>query len=278
MAKVFDFRQKWNAAAVAKARADGKYAKYPTGTAVVIGGSVNKWKPTGKDSDPSFTYSTTQRVAGPYAALQAAVQRGELAQDTLVNAYTRESAGPGGPLQAMYEQELAAHRAKPKAAAKAPLFTLSDVPGILAASKNKDNWVTKDKKKGKKGKGAAAGPRKANIVPLSKKLRDLAPGKILNVSGLKDTGAGARTITQSDKMRLKYVPGLQIASSKPETYALALNLLVAENAITEAQARQFNAAYGGAAAAAPISAVSSAASSPGVVGIVGSPGSSPLRM
>ncbi len=213
-----------------------------------------------------MTYSPKYRVAGALALLQGAMQRGELPADLLENAYTSQSAGaPGSPLHTQYMAEVRAHKAAPKASTA--VFSLRDVPGILQASKDPKNWVTKEKK-AKKAGGAAA-PRTGNIVPLSVKLSTLLPGKIINVTKLKATGKDARVINQSDKMHLKHVPGLQIASSDAAAYSMALDQLVAQGAMTVENAAQFRAQYaGGAGAGSPFG---SAASSPRGFTVGGSP-------
>ena len=270
MAKVMNFREKWTPEAVAKYRAKGEYAKYPSGNVAQITGYEQKWKNNTED----WVYSKTQRVAGPRAVLQAGVTSGVLPQNTLADVWSAMSANDPG-----FQQEVAARKALLASNKTQAKFTLQQVPQLLAAANNKDNWVTEKKVRAAKKKSGAAGARKGNIVPLGAKLRKLAPGKIINVTGIKATGAGARTIDKTAKMRLKHVAGLEIASSDARAYNVALGLLVSEGFLTQQQADMYALNFGNGAAAA--AGFASAASSPGgmmsapVIGGLRSPGGSP---
>lgn len=257
---------KINEETIAKARLGGYYSKYPKASPAYITGASAQWAGTGKNTERTMTYSPKYRIAGPLAQLQGAMQRGELPADLLEIAYTAQSAGAqGSPLHAQYMVEIRAREASPKGSTA--IFSLRDVPAILLASKDSKNWVTKDKK-AKKAGGASA-PRRGNIVPLGVKLLSLLPGKIINVTKLEPSGKGPRVINQSDKMRLKHVPGLQIASSDAAAYSMALDQLVAQGSLTIENAAEFRRQFAGGAGAA--SGFNSAASSPGLVGGVGSP-------
>jgi hypothetical protein len=270
MSKPINWGDKLTAVNIEKARANGMYVKYPKGTGGVrITGAAAQWAGKGKGTDPTMTYSPNWRVAGPLAVLQEAIRLGQLPQDLLVNAYTKDTAGnPSAQLYAQYMMEVRAREAVLASGQKVSIFTLADVPGILEASKDVKNWVTKDKKTKKAG-GAAAAPRRGNIVPLSTKLTALAPGKIINVSKLDASGKGARVSDKTDKMRLKHVAGLEIASNNAAAYSLALDQLVAQGAVTADNAATFRAQFaGGAGAASPFGV-------PQVQQVAGSPFGSP---
>lgn len=237
--KVINWNEKLNDANVNKAREKGIYVKYPKGSSVVITGAAAQWAGKGKGTDRTMTYSTKYRIAAPLQTLQAAMTASLLPRDLLENAYTSDSAGPSGPLSSAYQAEIMARKSELERGQNTSFFSLSDVPGILAASKDPKNWEVKDKKTKKAG-GASGAARRGNIVPLSLKLAGLADGKIIKVSQLDKDGKGARVVDlAANSKSLKRVDGLRITSNNMEGFNNALEQLVKQGAVTSINADEF---------------------------------------
>jgi len=262
--KVINWNEKLNEANVNKARGKGIYVKYPKGSSVVITGAAAQWAGKGKGTDPTMTYSTKYRIAAPLQTLQAAMAQGRLPNNLLEDAYTLESAGLGGLLSSAYQAEITARKMELGSGQNTSVFSLSDVPGILAASKDPKNWMVKDKK-AKKAGGASGAARRGNIVPLSLKLAGLADGKIIKVSQLDKDGKGARVVDlAANSKSLKRVEGLKITSNNMEGYNNALDQLVKQGSITAPNADEFRRRFTmQLTGAGPASPFASGASSPG---------------
>lgn len=263
--KVINWNEKLNEANVNKAREKGIYVKYPKGSSVVITGAAAQWAGKGKGTDPTMTYSTKYRIAAPLQTLQAAMAANQLPRDLLANAYTLDSAGPSGLLSSAYQAEIMTRKAELESGQNTSFFSLRDVPGILAASKDPKNWEIKDKKTKKAG-GASGAARRGNIVPLNLKLAGLAEGKIIKVSQLDKDGKGARVVDlAANSKSLKRVDGLRITSNNMEGFNNALDQLVKQGSITLPNADEFRRRFSIqlTGAIGPASPYASGTSSPG---------------
>lgn len=204
------------------------YISLPKGTTLQISGAERKWKGTDKvAADPTFTYAFMNRVAGQYNYLRT------LQDIDLVNVFTFENTREGQPMRAAYLREI---EIRDNVAKKddTPRITLTDIPGLLAASEDKTNWVNKrdittGKGKGAgKGKGGSRGPTKS----LKTRFGELRDNHWIVVTDITAQGVGAGDKIRAKKPQLGFVDPLPMASMDARGYNIALDLL-AEEGVTE---------------------------------------------
>lgn len=234
--------------------ATASYISVPKGTTIQISGAERKWKGSEKTvADPTFVYAFMNRVAGREADLRA------IPGIDFNNVFTFRNTREGQPMHDLYLRELEVRERAVKTEEAPPQLTLADIPGLLAVSADKANWITKSGGAKGKGKGKGAGVSRGPTKSLGQRLRDLRPGYWTIVSGLKDNGVGARDAQRPANPHLLFVEGLPMAASKREQYDLALDLLAGEG-VTEWAGRplsyyrdNFGRSQGGTAAVATVS-------------------------
>ena len=236
-AKIVTKGPRWTPEMAEKALHECKYIKAGDKTGPrVITGARRMWEKPGHEDD---VYLPIERLTGSReevaSILRAAGKSESEIAHALANAYTKESVlGPNATKREAFEREEQACRQYRQGLAKKsekPFRTISEMAELIKGISGSNTSSKKAPNNKKKSTNATTttttnkGPR----TSLSSKIKNLAAGKVIDVSKMNEDGTGAKTANQPKPSSKKIgVEGLPLVSSNPETYARAISILISE--------------------------------------------------
>ncbi len=253
-AKIVTKGPRWTPEMAEKALQECKYIKAGDKTGPrVITGARRMWEKPGHEDD---VYLPIERLTGSREEVasilrSAGKSESEIAH-ALANAYTKESVlGPNATKREAFEREEQACRQYRQGLAKEsekPLKTISEMAELIkgiSGSNTSSKKAPNNKKKSTNMTTTTTTTNKGPRTSLSSKIKNLATGKVIDVSKMNEDGTGAKTANQPKPSSKKIgVEGLPLVSSNPETYARAISILISEGdpdlKITEEYITKYN--------------------------------------
>ena len=237
-ARVVSKGMRWTQEAAQRAVEGNYYIKVgDRGGSLTLSGASNYWK-----KNPRFVYLPDVRVAGnPEDVQMVLTQAGYIGTDVqkfMANAYTSQntavSAAQGGKAEHFQQevnnyQQFRQEQQQQKGEATGPTVILDQLEYLVVNLPQAQHARTGSRNSQASGQsGTKTGEKRAGRrVALDQRLRTLPPGKVLDVSNMKDGGVGIKTIAipgeTSGKISISSFPSL--VSSNVENFAQALEML-----------------------------------------------------
>lgn len=231
-AQVISRGMRWNPTMAQSAANGCYYIKVgEKGGQLQITGASNRWK-----KNPQDVYISSLRIAGPPDAVRSTLENNGYAPSQIdeffSTAYTSSNfclTGAEGGLKEQFDEECDSYSSYKKdnktkdtddKDTKVKLeylaFLVDNLPNTETAKASRKTTTDGSKK------GGARGAK----VPLSDRISSLPAGKVLDVSNMKEGGAGVKTIDAPGAGSKKiYVDPIPVVSSSYERYCEAMTML-----------------------------------------------------
>ena len=239
-AQVVSKGMKWSSEMAQKAASTHFYMKVGDKSgSLALSGATNMWK-----KSPSVIYLSGARIAGNTDVISKVLKTATVPDDqishAIADAYTVRNynipMSQGGKAEifnkeiddyVMYRKTHSSQKGEstgPTVFIQQLGYYVDNLPNAL------QNKITTNRKVnvsvGKVMNSTKPSGNKGSRVPLQQRLKNLATGRVLDVSGMKDGGAGIKTMEQPGPGSRKFgVPGLNIVSGSLENYIAAIHIL-----------------------------------------------------
>lgn len=215
---------------ISKAKEQHQYIKagVKQNNNVTINGAEKQWQ-----KNPDVIYVGAYRLFGTEEQVREVLTNSgvtvEEQDQAIMEAYTKDNCAEGGVLHEQFVAEQEAAKSTPKQKVERPKYTQEEILelGKRVGSLSRVKAEKTAKKVPTTHKSESGGGRR--VGSLADRLAALPEGQYLDVSTIKDTGAGSKVLAELPKEtgrnKKRAVPGLSLVTSNAEALEKALRLL-----------------------------------------------------
>lgn len=192
---------------------------------VTITGAQKQWQ-----QNPDVIYVNAYRLFGTEDQIREVLTNTGVSQEdqdaAISSAYTKDNTVEGAELYQEFLEEQAAVKNNPKQKREVKQYTPDEISDLAKRASNLT--IVKAEKPAKKVNKQSETAPKRSAGSLSDKYSNLKEGQYLDVSTIKESGAGSKVTglpKDSTRSKKRVVPGLSLVSSSAENLEKALNLL-----------------------------------------------------
>lgn len=217
---------------ISKAKEQHQYIKagVKQNNNVTINGAEKQWQ-----KNPDVIYVGAYRLFGTEEQVREVLTNSgvpaEEQDQAIADAYTKDNTVEGGALHEQFLAEQEAAKSTPKQKAERPKYTQEEILelGKRVGSLSRVKAEKPAKKAATVHKTESGGGGGRRVGSLADRLAALPDGQYLDVSTIKDTGAGSKVLAELPKEtgrnKKRAVPGLSLVTSNAEALEKALRLL-----------------------------------------------------